>query len=790
MRFVFSSLLSLCAGSMLYAQTVPVVTIQQVQQATTANLANCIDSTGYVGDTVIVRGVVVMDAKVGTVNNAQVSGGRNTWIQAGTGAFSGLDVFGSSGFTPTPDDILNLVAGDSVEIKGQILNFQSTSNQQATVGESEIVPINVTVLASNRPVKFTPISLADLNDATQVNKIASGEQWEGVYVEIADVEVVQVDLFPNPAKNRVSFIVKDAAGNKMNVSDRFLAQRMPALGGTFVAPSVGDKFDFIRGILIHSPNGCAGVNGRGYELHPFKAADYVKKVGFTAPIIANIARNIVTPTSTQGVTVSADITDDGTVASAYVKYAVGINSTAYDSVAMTVVSGNKYSGTIPAQADGKFVKYVVTAYDNQNLRAVQPGIPTANPIFYTVRDNGTQIYDVQFTPYADGNSGYQNMEVTVEGVVTASTNDLGYTFIQQENALDWGGIMIRPANASLALGDKVKVTGTVKEDFSFTIIDAVSSTQKTGTGTITPLVMPADSFSTYKFSRNERFEGMLIKIQNAGGKKLYVCNKKADAGTNRGEYRVGPDAFDPARGSRVLAGRVTSSVFSSLNVSFVNDSSWFATDGQMNVPLTVVNQGDSVQSITGIMYFAFSNFKLEPRMNSDVEKFHGVNCQQGTIAATDNDGTGTGSATVTLTGGNAPYAYSWNTGATTKTISGATIDPGVYTVNTTDATGCYLTLSVEVKGFKTSVDAAFVESLDFFPNPAKQMLNIRYAFAENTPATAVLRDMLGRVVATVALEGSNGTTAINTENLASGAYSLSIIAADRTVASAKVMVVK
>mgnify|MGYP000468445895 CR=1 FL=1 len=40
--------------------------------------------------------------------------------------------------------------------------------------------------------------------------------------------------------------------------------------------------------------------------------------------------------------------------------------------------------------------------------------------------------------------------------------------------------------------------------------------------------------------------------------------------SNFAEYRVGPDTTDAGAGCRVIAGRVTSSVYSSLNVSYVN----------------------------------------------------------------------------------------------------------------------------------------------------------------------------------------------------------------------------
>ena len=55
-----------------------------------------------------------------------------------------------------------------------------------------------------------------------------------------------------------------------------------------------------------------------------------------------------------------------------------------------------------------------------------------------------------------------------------------------------------------------------------------------------------------------------------------------------------------------------------------------------------------------------------------------------------NDGT----ATANASGGNTPYTYEWNNGATTATISG--LAPGVYSVTVTEANGCKVSGNVQV----------------------------------------------------------------------------------------------
>lgn len=609
-------------GALAAQAQYPLKTIQEVQTVSQQNLAagqeaSSIPST----DTIRIRGVVIMDAGLSTL-----VGGKQVWIQTNDGSsFSGIDLYQNfPGSTVTGDagtGILSLVAGDSVEIVGNVLEYQ---------GETEFVPVNTTpatpiqILGGGITVKSKLITAAELNDANRNNILTTGEQYEGMFVEIRNLTVSTVDYFSNGT--RVSFNIVDANGNKINVSDRFKAFKLPAAGGTFVPPNVGDVLTSIKGIIAHS------LNNRGYELHVFDASQIV--YGAAAPTISQITRSIKVPTSTDAITVTANITDKDGVNSADLYYAVGVNSTSYTSIAMTA-NGNSFSAVIPAQADGSFVKYYISAKDNSTAQLVSriPNVPTEDPKFYVVRNAGMGIYDVQYTPFKSGNSGFLGQEVTVTGVVTASANDLGYVFIQQENQLNWAGLMCIGSTtlSTLAIGDKITVTGTVRENYGYTRIEAITSVSKNGTGTITPIVLVADSFRKYSFTGTEPYEGMLVKFIGNNGSKLKVVNANADDPSNFAEYRVGPDTTDAGAGCRVIAGRVTSSVYSSLNVSYVTDTIWATISGVMKVAPIVVQKGDSMTSVTGIMDYSFSNCKLMPRNNTDFENYSrmtvGVNSQ-------------------------------------------------------------------------------------------------------------------------------------------------------------------
>ena len=611
-------LLMVFAGASL-AQSYDTVTIKEIQQVSQSKLANCTDASPLVGDTVWVRGTVVMDGDASAETDDNSS---NVWIQDGKGPNSGLDIFDLSPDQTSGVKVENLRAGDSVLVRGVIEEFE---------GESEIVPEFITIIGSNQPINITEqVTIADLNDQNQTNELTSGEQWEGCYAQITDVRVVSVDFFAGG--NRVSFIVQDDQGNQMNISDRFMVQRLPANGGDFQAPPVGTFVDTLRGVIAHSKNGCPGTDGRGYELYPFKEKHY--RYGAAPPIITDVQVSPQVPSASDQVTISAKIEElNTTVNSAYLHYAIGEGG-AFDSVQMTNTSANNYEADVPLNvSNGDLVKYFVSATDNDNppLRNASPNVPNGSaPAYYRVRNNGLTIFDLQYAPFAEEpyleeSSGYQGQAVTVEGVVTATgqSGGLGFIYMQQPGKDKWAGIQLT-GNSQLTQaerGARLEVTGTVEEYFGFTRLSNVSSVTQVGANEAVPVVnaRPGE-FTTYEESANEAYEGMLVNMA-VPNQQLYIVDTNADYSPNNpqnfAEYRVGPDTTKPDSGSRVLAGRQSSTASSSLNVSYVNSKEWELADGIMNVKPKVVENGESMDSLRGIMYYSFGNMKLLPRNNDD-----------------------------------------------------------------------------------------------------------------------------------------------------------------------------
>jgi hypothetical protein len=115
----------------------------------------------------------------------------------------------------------------------------------------------------------------------------------------------------------------------------------------------------------------------------------------------------------------------------------------------------------------------------------------------------------------------------------------------------------------------------------------------------------------------------------------------------------------------------------------------------------------------------------------------------------------TGNVATSVSGTNPPFTYSWNTGATTSSLTGVSL--GIYSCIITDAVGCSVTKSVSLN--------------------ASSPLNVSVA---TTPVTCIFNTD-GQAMATVTggtapytYSYSNGTTTANATNLAMDDYWLSV----------------
>jgi hypothetical protein len=383
-------------------------------------------------------------------------------------------------------------------------------------------------------------------------------------------------------------------------------------------------------------------------------------VGNPVPNVSNLTRSPVCPNSTSSVTVSVDVASadptNDPITQVKLFYAIG-NSTTYTTTTMSQVgSTTTYRATIPAQAEGTYVHYFVRAYDQSGDST---RLPRFEPQSYRVNNAGCRITDIQYVIpsvlYAYNptgrrdylSSGYNGLQVrNVPGVVTASQNpsdtSLGYIYIQQPGATQWAGIWVRGTGLNnLRVGDSVVVdSATVDEYFGLTNLNNASVTiVGRASSNIEPVVLPLNIvYGDTQYAATEPYESMLVRFRHDNPTQpLYVVAPKIPGATSQhqGDYRVGMDKNDPALGIRVLAGRQTSNIFSSLNVSYVNDSIWAAQDGAINpaIPLCIVTDSTELDSIQGIFTYQWNFVKLLPRNNRDFWNVRKATCSAGNPSA-------------------------------------------------------------------------------------------------------------------------------------------------------------
>jgi hypothetical protein len=462
---------------------------------------------------------------------------------------------------------------------------------------------------------------------------------------------------------------------------------------------------------MHSENGCTGATGRGYEINPTRDSDY--KIGKTPPSITEVTRMPLVPGDADKVEISARIVDfDGTIASTKLFYSTNMSQT-YDQfteVAMTLKSGttDTYEAEIPTQTENTVVRYYIFATDDINQESFFPFGANAGTdpdfAFYTVRNGGLTIADIQrVLNVKNDRSPFENQEVTVTGVVTASAKayDLEQIYIQDPDATEWAGIKCQGNSDLIKLfrGQEVTVTGTVSESFGFTVLN-VTDVKTTGEFKEVKIATLDPSDSAFYFSKAaEAYEGMLVGMTNSAG-KVYISNPRLN---NFGEYMISTDEDATyGRSRRVQAGIQNTNNSSSLWVSIVSDTTLKDNEGAMNLAPIKAEKGMSFDTVVGILYYGFSNYNLLPRNDDD---FRGSSV---TLPETDY--------------------------------------PEYISVPTLEAS---------------------LQGVTFYPNPAKEVLNIKITNNNVTTLDLEIVGSNGEVIRTMSVE--NGDV-IPMEDLASGMY--------------------
>nr|BAL56521.1 hypothetical protein HGMM_F40B03C09 [uncultured Bacteroidetes bacterium] len=610
-------------GWVLFAQQPPLKTIQEIQ--TPVDLAAGNDTSVLHGQRVRVRGVVVTECS--WHQHYGVSGGPNSkrcsiWLQAQgqSGPRTGLQIRRQN-TTDVPPGFTSLAQGQLVEITGYVDYFRGEIQLRV---DTTVAPV---ILAPGQPIAPpAPLSVSDLNFSSGSHNLQSGDQWQGSFVKLTNLTVTSV------ATNPLRITATDASGYQIVIFGEF-----KGLTGSY---PVGTKLDSVKGIVLHY---WPSTGTPMYEICPWH--DSLMYVGDPVPYVRNLSRTPVCPRSSDAVQVSVEASSSSSsdpVTGVTLYWSTG-SSTTYTAVLMTA-SGSTYTATLPAQPEGTYVHYYVVAQDQSGD---QVKFPRFEPQSYRVNNAGCRIPDIQYVipsvlyaynPNARRDylgSGYARLAVTnVPGVVTASENDLGYIHIQQPGVPDWAGIWVVASSSmpALQIGDTVVVTNaTVEEYFGLTRLNNAQITRVgAASAPIEPVVLPLSVvYGDTQYAATEPYESMLVRFRHDNPSQvLHVVQPKVSTQTQHaGDYRVGMDPADPLRGIRVLAGRQTSNIFSSLRVSYINDSLWATVDGVILAsPLCVVGDTTQMDSLQGILTYQWNFVKLLPRTNQDFYRVLHASC--------------------------------------------------------------------------------------------------------------------------------------------------------------------
>lgn len=607
-KILFTMLMLL--GAFTFAQQYPLVTIQDIQFVPDS-LQNTDPPSPLNGDTVRIRGVVMVAPVIDPVNNRDViisAGSRwSIYVQDSSGAlWGGMNVIQHDTVGNAQNTFLDLVdTTDYVEFTGVVEEF-FTSTQLALITTPTPVPVNILGSLPKRPEPIE-LTLADFFSGGSYN--FNAEKYEAMYVIIRNV--ISSDRVTGTGGSSGNFKMNDGQGNFAYVynQSRYFKSNASGVGG-YTPPLDGSYISYVRGIVT--------TRADGYYIVPLYPGDIGPTIA-SPPIISTVRRDAVLVSPGQPVEITAKITDiDGTVAQAKLYYRVnGGNLTSVD---MTQLSSDTtfYAGTIPGVSqDSALVDFFVWSQDNGGNTSVSPSDTATGKYFYLVLNRPITIKDVQYSPFGSGFSAYNNYRVTLSGTVTADTSDLpGYSstplrVYMQDGTGPWSGIQIGTTGGlgasvlDLVQGDNVTIQGLISESFGVTRIDSITQINVNSSSN------PLPEFSTVPTGeigilasgnvQAEKWESVLIKYLNVA-----VTDDNAD-GASGTVSNFGEILVNDGTGNTRVELQDGNHLYHNLW-----DSTLTAIPGNVRV-----EEGNTFVELRGVLYFSFSNYKLAPRKDSD-----------------------------------------------------------------------------------------------------------------------------------------------------------------------------
>jgi hypothetical protein len=456
--------------------------------------------------------------------------------------------------------------GDLCYFTGVVDEYAGLSQIYLLTEADELIPVDWLSTGNIFPDPVT-LTTADLTG------VANAEQWEAMWVYFENVTIVNNALSSNQAS------VTDASGGLSYLDDYFWWFRSRFNEETYEWPAAGTRVN-AKGFIRHYYS--------DYAVNPRTDADL--DILTNPPSISDVQRDPCVPASSNPVTVSAVIVDEnGTVDTTKLHYSV--DWSAFQQVLMTA-NADTFTAQISGQADNAYVRYFLTAKDNDCDVSMDPGDTSSFIYSYVIRDGGLSIEDLQYTWGCSGDaSPFEGCEVTVSGIVTTDSSHFSNTYYIQEAEAQWSGIWVRDYNHhGFQIGDMVEVTGTVQENYGVTRIanvdSAAGATLISSGNTVEPVVVTTGEIATGG-ENAEAYESVLVKVQN-----LTVTSP--DLGY--GEFGI-----DDGTGELIV---------DDLALNFAGSADF--------------SQDDHIDAMVAIHYFSYYNYKLIPRDNDDIIGHTGI----------------------------------------------------------------------------------------------------------------------------------------------------------------------
>ena len=210
----------------------------------------------------------------------------------------------------------------------------------------------------------------------------------------------------------------------------------------------------------------------------------------------------------------------------------------------------------------------------------------------------TPIYDIQYTTDPSGDSPLADQaDITTEGIVTALFYN-GY-FIEDPAGGAWNGLWVYDTTNFPALGDRVRLTGTVLEYYNFTELGGLTDYVLVSSGNS----LPDPVVVTTAAANDEQYEGVLLRVENV----LVTAEEDAyeewavdDGSGPLAVDNLGSDTYVPVMGDEIAA------IVGPLNYSYNAFKIAPRDDGDITLPMTqalLINEVDADTPSTDVLEF-------------------------------------------------------------------------------------------------------------------------------------------------------------------------------------------